>query len=397
MQQCSKFRQDLVIQMKIAFAYDLPFPWHIGGIEKIMDEESRELAKRNEVHFFTLRWPGMEKDFVKDRVHYHAYFSSSIDTAYRHGRRSIRKAMLFAFSMLHLFRYRFDVLIIDQFPYLHIPVAWLFCRLTGCKLVIKVAEVWHKDYWKKYTNVLVGSAAYVFSKYWVKRADFYITNSVATRNRFEAFANKYGLSIAFSPVLDNEKIQKALEKKDAAEGASVIFVGRLIKEKRIDKWIEMVAAARSIDPSINGAIIGEGVEKHRIEDMIKSKGLEGIISMPGRIESTEKLYKTIAASKLMLNMSEREGLSITTLESLSLGTPVLLPSYTPIPSEVKGMCVVEDEANIPRKIVEICKSADKKAYLHNLGSLKGYYTADILKYYGIVFEKLGVSDEKYST
>ncbi|MEM3845470.1 MAG: hypothetical protein QXU98_07200, partial [Candidatus Parvarchaeota archaeon] len=100
---------------------------------------------------------------------------------------------------------------------------------------------------------------------------------------------------------------------------------------------------------------------------------------------------------LMLNMSEREGLSITTLESLSLGTPVLLPSYTPIPSEVKGMCVVEDEANIPRKIVEICKSADKKAYLHNLGSLKGYYTADILKYYGIVFEKLGVSDEKYST
>ncbi|MEM3876796.1 MAG: glycosyltransferase, partial [Candidatus Micrarchaeaceae archaeon] len=212
--------------MKIAFAYDLPFPWHMGGIEKINREESIVLANSNEVHFFTLKWPKMEKDFTDSKVHYHAYFSSSIDTAYRHGRRSIRKALLFSISLFNLFRYRFDVLIIDQFPYVHIPVAWLFCRLTGCKMVMKVAEIWGRDYWERYTNPLTGSVAYAFSRFWVKRADFYIANSMDTKEKLESFTGRYGVTIAFSPILDRPKIEKAIEDSKYNDNPGVIFVGR---------------------------------------------------------------------------------------------------------------------------------------------------------------------------
>ena len=383
-----------MIIMRIAFAYDLPFPWHMGGIEKINREESIVLANSNEVHFFTLKWPKMEKDFTDSKVHYHAYFSSSIDTAYRHGRRSIRKALLFSISLFNLFRYRFDVLIIDQFPYVHIPVAWLFCRLTGCKMVMKVAEIWDRDYWERYTNPLTGSVAYAFSRFWVKRADFYIANSMDTKEKLESFTGRYGVTIAFSPILDRPKIEKAIEDSKYNDNPGVIFVGRLIKEKRLDRWIDMVSKAHQLDSSVHGTIIGEGIEGERLRKAIKDKGYESFIKMAGKVESNENLYSMIAASRLMLNMSEREGLSVTSIESLALGTPVLLPSYTPIPKEVKGMCMVIDEANIPKTIAEMFNTKDKSKYIRNISGLNLYYTMNIPAYYNMVFEKLGLGNGK---
>ena len=383
-----------MIIMKIAFAYDLPFPWHMGGIEKINREESIVLANSNEVHFFTLKWPKMEKDFTDSKVHYHAYFSSSIDTAYRHGRRSIRKALLFSISLFNLFRYRFDVLIIDQFPYVHIPVAWLFCRLTGCKMVMKVAEIWDRDYWERYTNPLTGSVAYAFSRFWVKRADFYIANSMDTKEKLESFTGRYGVTIAFSPILDRPKIEKAIEDSKHNDNPGVIFVGRLIKEKRLDRWIDMVSKAHQLDSSVHGTIIGEGIEGERLRKAIKDKGYESFIKMAGKVESNENLYSMIAASRLMLNMSEREGLSVTSIESLALGTPVLLPSYTPIPKEAKGMCMVIDEANIPKTIAEMFNAKDKSKYIRNISGLNLYYTMNIPAYYNMVFEKLGLGNGK---
>ena len=383
-----------MITMRIAFAYDLPSPWHMGGIEKINREESIALANSNEVHFFTLKWPKMEKDFTDSKVHYHAYFSSSIDTAYRHGRRSIRKALLFSISLFNLFRYRFDVLIIDQFPYVHIPVAWLFCRLTGCKMVMKVAEIWDRDYWERYTNPLTGSVAYAFSRFWVKRADFYIANSMDTKEKLESFTGRYGVTIAFSPILDRPKIEKAIEDSKYNDNPGVIFVGRLIKEKRLDRWIDMVSKAHQLDSSVHGTIIGEGIEGERLRKAIKDKGYESFIKMAGKVESNENLYSMIAASRLMLNMSEREGLSVTSIESLALGTPVLLPSYTPIPKEVKGMCTVMDEADMPKTIAEMSNAKDKSKYIRNISGLNLYYTMNIPAYYNMVFEKLGLGNGK---
>ena len=383
-----------MIIMKIAFAYDLPFPWHMGGIEKINREESIVLANSNEVHFFTLKWPKMEKDFTDSKVHYHAYFSSSIDTAYRHGRRSMRKALLFSISLFNLFRYRFDVLIIDQFPYVHIPVAWLFCRLTGCKMVMKVAEIWDRDYWERYTNPLTGSVAYAFSRFWVKRADFYIANSMDTKEKLESFTGRYGVTIAFSPILDRPKIEKAIEDSKYNDNPGVIFVGRLIKEKRLDRWIDMVSKAHQLDSSVHGTIIGEGIGGERLRKAIKDKGYESFIKMAGKVESNENLYSMIAASRLMLNMSEREGLSVTSIESLALGTPVLLPSYTPIPKEVKGMCIVMDEADMPKTIAEMFNAKDKSKYIRNISGLDLYYTMNIPAYYNMVFEKLGLGNGK---
>ena len=79
-------------EMRIAFVYDVPYPWHVGGIESMNYNEAEELAKEHEVHFFTTRWEGMTgREFVYNNIHYHAIHKTDQSRIYRHGRRSIRK------------------------------------------------------------------------------------------------------------------------------------------------------------------------------------------------------------------------------------------------------------------------------------------------------------------
>ena len=91
-------------------------------------------------------------------------------------------------------------------------------------------------------------------------------------------------------------------------------------------------------------------------------------------------------------MSEREGLSIIVLESLALGTPVLLPDYSPIPKEVKEMCIVRDEKNIPDAIVEILNSKDKRKYIKNRDNINTFSVSGINGFYSGLFKKLKGKD-----
>jgi glycosyltransferase involved in cell wall biosynthesis len=88
-------------------------------------------------------------------------------------------------------------------------------------------------------------------------------------------------------------------------------------------------------------------------------------------------------------MSEREGLSVISLESLALGTPVLLPSYSPIPDVVKDMCVVCDVDDIPDMICRIAMSNNKKRFLKRTG-MKLFETSNIASVYASLFKKLGL-------
>ena len=134
--------------MKIAFVYDVPYPWHKGGIEHILATEAEELAKEHEVHFFTLRWPGMSNEFVYKNVHYHCYGDANEENTYRHGRRSIREAFAFSIHSWNIFKFKFDFIITDQFPVLHLFPLRVYRLLRRSRLIIRIDEVWDDEYWE---------------------------------------------------------------------------------------------------------------------------------------------------------------------------------------------------------------------------------------------------------
>lgn len=379
----------LLRSRKIAFVYDVPYPWHTGGLEHILNKEAESLAKNNEVHYFTLKWPGMRRRFTYNHVIYHTYANASEKTTYRHGRRSLREAMKFPFYLLNLFNFKFDVVITDFFPITHLSVIKLYCWLNNCKLILKASEVWDSAYWQTYLGPALGSMANSYSNFIIKsdRAK-YIANSSTTAERLTSLGIDKAKISVFSPILDFELFEKAKSLKKLNKKDNILLSCRFIKEKRIDKWLEIVKKVTLRYKKAGATLIGDGVELDQIKRLVKLLDLSNSVTIRPFYKDKMNLYREILESSVVLNMSEREGLSIIAIESVALGTPVVLPDYSPIPKEVRQMCVVEKEENIPNKIIKIMKSRNPKEYVKNTENIKLFSDSKISDFYKHLLDKV---------
>lgn len=373
--------------MRIAIVYDVPYPWHVGGIEAMHYNAAVELAKKHEVHFFTTKWPGMSEDFVHKGVHYHATHETNQEKIYRHGRRSVREAALFNSSIIKLFRYNFDAVITDYFPMLHLPLVKLYCKSRGAMLIISVAEYWDSDYWRKYLGGMSWPVASAFSSSAIKGADAYVTISSTTMEKMiDAGIGRDKISI-FAPVIDIKDFGDALRKK-SRHSKRVVFSGRMIREKRLDKWLSAIRQANKIGANAKGVIVGSGPEKEMLMSMSKRMGLQKTVRFMDFYKDKKKFYALMKGSSLLLNMSEREGLSIICIEAAVLGIPVLLPSYSPIPEEVKEMCIVRNEKEIPAEIANIMNGRNLGLFVKDRKNLKRYLTSETTAFYSGLFNNI---------
>lgn len=377
--------------MKIAFISDALYMGHKGGIEYVEKIESEELAKdkRYEVHFISMRWPGMEKNFVKGNIHYHTLTRTRIDRFYRHGRRSMRTSIMFSLSMLKLFfwKQRFDVIEANMFPILHIPILKLYCKLTRTKLILDVVEVWERSYWSEYLkNGLLGNLAYRYAAYFLGSAQAYLANSSATAERLRKEGiNKERINV-FAPTLENgelESIRKSVKRKP-----QIIFSGRFIKEKRLDKWLHVVKEVTRKVPKARALLIGDGPEKNALRRMVKELRLEKRVRMEPWVPEERDFLRQLAESSVLLLTSEREGLSTTALKSVAMDVPVVIPESSPVPKEVRELCVVAKESMLAEKVIEIIRSGEPKKYLVGKEGLRVFSSSNVVPFYDSLFLRM---------
>lgn len=375
--------------MRIAFVSDTAAPWHVGGVESTERAEAEELAKHHEVHFYSFRWKGMKEEFVDSGIHYHTrHYITENSIWHDERRRSIRQAVRFAYATLDIFSRKVDVVQASAFPFLHLPVVWLYCKLNGSKFIIDVPEVWDLDYWRGYIGYLFGTIANIISNLTLRLADLYISNPGNVYEKLIGIGIKRSKVHAFSPIIDSSAVSKIKAKKSKC---LVVSVGRFADYKRFDSVLYAIKNASGMCPDVRCILVGEGHEERRLRKIINELGLGASVSIRKRYRDKLKLYSLIKSSSLMLNMSEREGLSATVLESLALGTPVLLPSYSPIPDVVKEMCIVCDVDDIPSMIASICRSKSKSGFLKKRKNLEIFSTSGIERFYNRVFRQLGLS------
>ncbi len=373
--------------MRIAFVSDAAYPWHKGGLEAGERVEAEELAKHHEVHFYCNRWPGMEKEFVDKGIHYHTWMKTTDQKFYRHGRRSIRNSVHFAIMTWKLFfsGQKFDLVQANIYPIIHVPILKFYCKLKGIKLVLDVVEVWTRDYWTEYLGGILGRLGYHYTNYFLKSADFYIACSKETADGIAGHdIGKHRVSVFF-PILNDEMLASIAVAKKKPQ---LIYWGRLIKEKRLDKWLHVFAETKKKVKNLRGMLIGDGPEFEGVHEMIKRMKLEGSVELKHSYNDQKELFGTVAQSSALLQMSEREGLSIIVLESVSLGVPVVLPSYTPIPDEVKELCNVDDESKLPDLLAKIVRSKNKSAFIKNTDNLKRFSVSNTWPFYEGLFKKL---------
>ena len=110
-------------------------------------------------------------------------------------------------------------------------------------------------------------------------------------------------------------------------GFTLLFVGRLVREKDLPTLLRAVALLGDRVPALELWIVGGGAERASLEALAEQLGISARVRFWGQQTSTAPFF---CAADAFVMSSISEGLPMSLLQSMSLGTPAIL-------TEVDGM------------------------------------------------------------
>ncbi|MFW9976371.1 MAG: glycosyltransferase family 4 protein, partial [Candidatus Thorarchaeota archaeon] len=297
---------------------DVIYPWNKGGAEKRYHEVYRRLARKHDVHYFTMRYPGMKSDFRYKGISVHAVSKGPSDL-YTSSRRRIGPAIRFSILLFFsLMKYRFDIIDSNEFPHFpNISVKLYTIFYPKTRFYSTWHEHWSFHYWLRYLGFFGGFIGFILQSISAKMPGKIISVSENTKNDLivsRAVAN--GRIFVIGNGIDYESIEEALSDYSPQRG-TIVFVGRLIPEKRVDLLIRLFEHINKTYPSTMLKIVGGGPEMENLKRIAGSESIE----FTGYIESHIEVLKHIVGASAFVSMSEREGFNISALEACEMGVP----------------------------------------------------------------------------
>ncbi len=311
--------------MKIAYVYDVIYPYVKGGAEKRIWEISKRLARRgHEVHIFGMKfWDGVvEEDVIrKEGVFMHGICDPQ-DLYVAEGRRSIKEAMYFAQKLISpLLKGDYDVIDCQAFPYFPCISAKLCSMLKRTPLIITWHEVWD-DYWYVY----LGRKG-LFGKLVERLVSRLTGNIIAVSARTKRDLERIGVKSEIIEIPNGIAIEKIAQIAVSANESDIIFAGRLIRDKNVDVLIKAVGLVKKEIPEVKCTIIGGGPEQSGLEVLAAELGLKENIEFTGFLDESEVLISRMKSSKVFVLPSTREGFGIVALEANACGLPVITVNH----------------------------------------------------------------------
>ena len=130
------------------------------------------------------------------------------------------------------------------------------------------------------------------------------------------------------------------------------WVGRISREKGADMLIEALPALNDI--RLHVSLIGDGVERAKLEQRVNELQLEDRVSFRGEVARASRLFP---AFDLFVLSSRTEGTPITLFEAMHAGVPIVATSVGGVPSVVSSEEAVlvppEDPAALASAIREV--------------------------------------------
>ncbi len=165
----------------------------------------------------------------------------------------------------------------------------------------------------------------------------------------------------FRPI-DSKSARKQLGLPE--EGPIAVSVGSLIESKGHHLLIEAIANLRERFPGLLLHVIGEGVYRAKLEELVREKQLQNRVFLPGDLPN-EELGLWFNAADLSCLMSSREGWPNVVSEALACGTPVLATRAGGIPEIITapefGVLVDRDADSIANGLKQaLAKTWDRE-------------------------------------
>ncbi len=130
---------------------------------------------------------------------------------------------------------------------------------------------------------------------------------------------------AIAPPLELTRSRTAIDAK------RIIAIGRLSPEKGFDRLIEAFAGATSMDSDWTLAILGEGGERCRLEQLIQTLGLVDRVRLLGWVTD---VGRELQRSTLFVLASHYEGFPSALMEAMAAGVPSLAVDCESGPREI---------------------------------------------------------------
>ena len=111
----------------------------------------------------------------------------------------------------------------------------------------------------------------------------------------------------------------------------ILSVGHLLENKGFHRAVEIAARILPEHPDWTWVICGEGPERSRLESMIREKGLENQIHLPGLVKDMDGMYRKAA---VLVMTSDMEGLPMVLLEGKAHHLPLIAFDIMTGPSDI---------------------------------------------------------------
>jgi 1,2-diacylglycerol 3-alpha-glucosyltransferase len=109
----------------------------------------------------------------------------------------------------------------------------------------------------------------------------------------------------------------------------VLYTGRLDAEKELDVWLRAAAIVRET-ADVQFLIGGQGTERRRLEELVRSLGMDGVVRFTGHVSASD-FADVYSLAQVYCITSRVELQSIATLEALASGLPAVGVSARALP------------------------------------------------------------------
>jgi glycosyltransferase involved in cell wall biosynthesis len=202
------------------------------------------------------------------------------------------------------------------------------------------------------------------------------------------------INTIYNPIIDEKLIEKSMEEVNHRWFASgqppvVLSVGRLTEAKDYPVLLEAFAEVLK-DCQVHLLILGEGEIRPELEKIVRSKGIEQYVEMPGYVENP---YPFMRQAAVFVLSSKQEGCPNVLVEALACGAKVVATDCESGPGEILacgkyGKLVPVGNVNLlSRAITDSLKSADNDT-IDNVSHLDQFTTEQVVKKYLDLMETL---------
>ncbi|UCF19042.1 MAG: glycosyltransferase [Gemmatimonadota bacterium] len=185
-------------------------------------------------------------------------------------------------------------------------LAWLLARSTGRPVVLGLLGTDFNVHCFAWYGSLLRAI--------LRRADAVTVTGKAMLDQLASWGVARGKLRVLPHAVDVERFRSETPADD--RGLHLLYVGRLIRSKRVDLALRVFARVRERFEEARLTVLGDGPERTRLEGLARELGIRGSVTFAGYRDDVERFY---GEAGVLLLASEREGLPLVLIEAMSCG------------------------------------------------------------------------------